>query len=59
MVDIVILQATTYDNLSVIDYIIGTVTLPIWECSGLLGPSMEVTTWENPAEIYTIHPRSG
>jgi hypothetical protein len=55
--DIVILGATTFDDLLASDETIETFAIPIGECSGLLGATMEVTTLDNPREIETINPK--
>jgi hypothetical protein len=54
--DIEILGATAFGNLSASDETIETFALRIGECSGLLGATMEVTTLEDPGEIDTNNP---
>jgi hypothetical protein len=55
--DIEILGGTAFDDLLARDETIETFALPIGECSGLLGATMEVTTLEDPGEIETINPK--
>ena len=55
--DIEILGATTWDDLLACDENIETLTLPIGECSVQLGPTIKVTTFDNPGEIETINPK--
>jgi len=56
--DILILGATAFYDLLASDETIETFYLWIEECIGLLGTTMEVTTWGNPSEIKTIYQKS-
>jgi len=54
--DIEILGATAFDDLLASVETIERFALRIAECSGLLGATMEVTTFEDPGEIGIINP---
>jgi hypothetical protein len=55
--DIEIVRVTALNDLLARDDTIQIFMLHIWKCTGLLGPTMKVTTWEDQCEIETIDPK--